>query len=117
MWPFAKSGGPTLRRLDARVSVTGQIRPQDLPALHEAGFRTLICTRPDHEEAGQPSFAELAAAAGRLGLAAHHIPVTGGPTPAQVAQYRTLMAGISGPVLGWCRSGARAEALHRLARD
>lgn len=115
MWPFRKAS--PFRRVDDRFSVTGQIRPEDLPAIADAGFRHLVCTRPDGEDADQPDFAAVAAEAARLGLAAHHIPVSGTPGPDQVAAFRCVMDGTEGPVLGWCRSGARAEILRRMAKD
>ena len=117
MWPFHCQGHPRFRRVDDRVSVTGQIRPEDMPAIARAGFRLLVCARPDGEQRGQPDFAALAAVAERLGLTARHIPVGGQPGPEQAARMRDLLAATGGPVLLWCRSGARAEALHRLARE
>lgn len=112
MWPFRK--GPAWRRLDERFSAGGQIRPGDLPAIREAGFAVLICLRPDGEQPGQPAFAAIADEAARLGLTAFHIPVGGMPGPREVERFREVLAGAGGPVLGWCRSGARAEALWRM---
>ena len=114
MWPFRKA--KPFRRVDERFSVAGQIRPEDLPAIAEAGFRTLVCTRPDGEDPGQPDFETIAAEAARLGLTAHHIPVSGTPGPDQGAAFRAVMAADAGPVLGWCRSGARGETLRRTVK-
>jgi len=115
VWPFRKAS--LFRRLDDLYSVTGQLKVADLPAIAEAGFTVLVCTRPDGEETGQPAFADIAAAAQKLGLASHHIPVSGLPDPRQVAAMREVMAASDGQVLGWCRSGARAETLRRMADD
>ncbi len=114
MWPFRKRS--PWRAITPGFAVTGQIAAEDLPVIAEAGFRLLICTRPDGEEASQPGFAGLASEAARLGMDAHQIPVSGAPTPDQVARMQALLAAADGPVLGWCRSGARAELLHRLVR-
>ena len=38
-------------RLDAGFSVSGQLRPEDLPMLVEAGYRGVVNNRPDREEA------------------------------------------------------------------
>lgn len=114
MWPFPRRS--RFRQVDDGFSVTGAIRPEDLPAIAKAGFRELICTRPDGEEPGQTDFATIAAEAEHLGLTAHHIPVSGMPGPDQVTAFRAVMAVAEGPVLGWCRSGARAETLRRMAK-
>lgn len=114
MWPFHKVA--PWRRITDGFAVTGQIAVDNLPALAKAGFRVLICSRPDGEDDRQPPFAILASEAARLGMEAHQIPVSGGPRPDQVAQMRQLLAVSGGPVLGWCRSGARAENLFRLAQ-
>ncbi|ABL72763.1 TIGR01244 family sulfur transferase [Paracoccus denitrificans] len=116
MWPFRRRGRPRLRKIDDRFSVTGQIHPEDLPAIAEAGFRVLVCFLCDGEERGQPDFATIAAEAARLGLTARHIPVAGLPTTSQVTAFRRTLAEAEGPVLGWCRSGARARALHAMSR-
>ena len=115
MWPFSRR--PRIRRVSDRFSVTGQLRPDDLPAIAAAGFDILICARPDGEGRNQTSGAEIAAQAARLGLAVRHIPVAGPPGPEQIVAFRAAMAESQGRVLGWCRSGARVRMLHHLARD
>ena len=44
------------------LSVSEQVQPQEMAALAAAGFRAVICNRPDGEGADQPTFAEIAAA-------------------------------------------------------
>ena len=39
--------------LSDTLSVAGQISPADLPAIARAGFKSLICNRPDGESPGQ----------------------------------------------------------------
>jgi len=116
MWPFGRRGRPRFRRIDEGFSAAGQLRPQDMPAVAEAGFRVLVCIRRDGEEWGQPPFASIAAEAARFGLAARHVPIAGQPTPSQIAAFRKILAEAEGPVLGWCRSGARVRTLHALSR-
>ena len=57
------------------LSVSPQIMPADLAAIREAGFRAVICNRPDGEGADQPNFDEIEAAARAAGLEAR--PRTG----------------------------------------
>ncbi|WP_127145840.1 TIGR01244 family sulfur transferase [Pelagibacterium montanilacus] len=103
-----------IRTIDDRFATTGQIRPEDVSALKAQGYIGIVCARPDGEEAGQPDFAEIAAAAQRAGLPAFHIPVSGPLTEGQIIRFSDAMAEIGdGPVLGYCRSGARAGSLYQ----
>jgi uncharacterized protein (TIGR01244 family) len=72
------------------------------------GFKTIINNRPDGEAPGQPTSAEVEAAAKAAGLNYLHIPVVGGPTPAQIEAERQALAQTPGPVLAYCRSGTRS---------
>ncbi|WP_373356281.1 TIGR01244 family sulfur transferase [Pseudoroseicyclus sp. CXY001] len=103
------------RTLTPALAVTGQVAPADMAAIRAAGFGAILCNRPDGEAPGQPSFAQLAAAAEAAGLAARHVPVTpGAVTRADVAAFSAALDELPGPVLAFCRSGARSEALFSL---
>ena len=96
------------RHVTDQISVAPQIALEDLPRAAELGFKLVINNRPDGEEPGQPTGAEVEAAARAAGLDYVHIPVRGGPTPDQVeANYRAVEAA-EGPVLAFCRSGTRS---------
>lgn len=93
-------------------SVSPQIHPEDILALKAKGFRTIICNRPDHEDPGQPAFADIAAAAAAVGIEARHIPVRPDAINlADVAAFGRAIGELPGPVLGYCRSGGRAAAI------
>jgi sulfide:quinone oxidoreductase len=100
-----------LKKLDERLSVGPQVTPDEVASLAKWGFRSIICNRPDDEDYGQPSFAEIAAAARAQGLEARHIPVSGQPGPGQVEQFATALRELPGPVFAYCRSGGRAARL------
>ncbi|WP_162936300.1 TIGR01244 family sulfur transferase [Pannonibacter phragmitetus] len=104
-------------KLDNRFSTTGQIRPEQVEALAVEGYTLIVCNRPDGEEAGQPTFDQIADAAGKAGISAVHIPMTGAPTSAQVDALRNAMAGVDGKILGYCRSGARSQKIHAALND
>lgn len=107
----------TPRFLDPDMATSAQIGPGDLPGVAEAGFGTVVCNRPDGEEAGQPAAAELAAAARDTGLQFVHIPISGSAiAPDQIAAMRQVLETASGPVFGFCRSGMRTTVLWALAR-
>jgi uncharacterized protein (TIGR01244 family) len=100
-----------VKRLDDSTLVAGQIRPEEVAGL---GVRILVNNRPDGEEPGQPSSADMESAARAAGLDYRHIPIAGGFTEADVeAMARALD---QGPALAFCRSGTRSTWLWALAR-
>lgn len=96
------------RRVTDDFTTAPQITVADVAEAARQGFKTIINNRPDGEAPDQPTSAEMEAAARAAGLAYHHIPVTGGPTPAQVEQTQALLAEAETPVLAFCRSGTRS---------
>ncbi|MFL6670708.1 MAG: TIGR01244 family sulfur transferase [Burkholderia ambifaria] len=107
----------TIRPLTDLLSVSPQIAATDLPALHAAGIRAIVCNRPDGEGADQPTVAEIRAAAAPLGIAVHYLPVdTGKVTDEQAAQFGALVAPLAGPILAYCRSGMRSATLWALSQ-
>ena len=90
-----------------------QLAPQHMASLAEHGFHTVINNRPDMEGGpDQPSSAQMQAAAEAAGLVDHYLPVVSGAyTPDQVAQRAALVNESPGPVLAFCRSGARSTQL------
>jgi uncharacterized protein (TIGR01244 family) len=96
------------RRVTDSLSVSPQIAVDDLGRAASEGFALVINNRPDDEEPGQPSSAQVEAAARAAGLDYVHIPVRGGPTFDQVEAVRRAVEGAEGPVLAFCRSGTRS---------
>ena len=43
------------REISNNYSVSGQILPEEIAAVKAAGFKSIICNRPDNEQPGQPS--------------------------------------------------------------
>lgn len=100
------------------LSVAGQIAADDLAAIRDAGFRAIVCNRPDGEAADQPPFADIAAAARAAGLEARYLPVvTGQLTDEDAAAFRRLMDELPKPVLAYCRSGTRSGQLWARAQE
>jgi sulfide:quinone oxidoreductase len=101
-----------IRPINDTIAVSAQISPEDPATLFKAGFTTVINNRPDAEEPGQPTSAEIEAAAAKAGLAYHHIPVAGGAISAdQIDRFDAAMSGSRGRVLAYCRSGTRSAML------
>lgn len=105
-------------RLDANLSASPQLTPDDVATAAAQGFRTIIDNRPDGEESGQPSAATIEAAAREHGLAFVHIPIVPGTvSDAEVDAMVRALAEMPGPALGYCRSGTRAATLWALAHS
>lgn len=104
------------RPIDNDYAVAGQLRPEDMQALAQAGFRSVIDNRPDGEDAAQPDHAVMREAAEAAGLSFAYIPV-GAAFPVDIAarQLREALPGLPRPILGYCRSGARSTTVYQLA--
>ncbi len=57
-----------IRAINDEYAVSGQITVEDLDTIAALGFKSIVCHRPDHEEAGQPEFSAIAARAKELGI-------------------------------------------------
>lgn len=107
----------TFRQLSPTFFASKQILEDDVARAAQQGFRAIIDCRPDGEEANQPQAAEIAAAAARHGLKFVHIPVTPDRIgDDDVARMEEALAGLDGPALGYCRTGARAAMLWALSQ-
>ena len=96
------------RPVTPTFTVSPQIAVADVATAAAQGYTLIINHRPDFEGPGQPTSAEMEAAARAAGLAYVHIPVSGGPRPAQVEEMKAAVEGASGKVLAFCRSGTRS---------
>jgi len=103
--------------LSESVSVAGQISPADLQAIAEAGFKSIVCNRPDGESPGQFSSQDIATAARQAGLTMAYLPVvTGRVSPQDGREFGDLLNQLPGPVLAYCRSGLRSATLWALSQ-
>ncbi|AZO24231.1 MULTISPECIES: TIGR01244 family sulfur transferase [unclassified Mesorhizobium] len=106
------------RQISDDYSVSGQIQPEDIAAIKDAGFRSVICNRPDNEQPGQPSADSVKAAAQAAGLAFRYIPVISGQiTMNNVEDQAEALDELEGPVFAYCRSGARCTNLYGLIQQ
>ena len=104
------------KTLSAGLSVSAQITVDDVAELKKMGFRSIICNRPDGEEAGQPTFPEIAEAARTAGLEVRNLPVvTGRIDDGDPAEFGAALAELPGPTLAYCRSGTRSAILWSLS--
>jgi len=101
-----------MKKIHEGLAVGPQPRIEDIAALAKMGYRSIICVRPDGEEAGQANFGKMKAAAKAAGMEARHIPVNPGMIfDADAASFGRAMHEMPGPVAAYCRSGMRASSL------
>ncbi|MDG4854403.1 MULTISPECIES: TIGR01244 family sulfur transferase [unclassified Mesorhizobium] len=106
------------RQISEDYSVSGQIQPEDIVAIKDAGFKSVICNRPDDEQPGQPSADSVKTAAEAAGLAFRYIPVISGQlTMDNVEDQAEALDELEGPVFAYCRSGARCTNLYGLIQQ
>ena len=99
-------------------SVSGQLTLDDVRDSAAQGFKTIICNRPDNEEATQLASKNVQEQAEALGLKFVYIPVSpSGPTASDVAKMRAALDTLPSPVLGYCRSGARSSKVFEMAQQ
>jgi len=99
-----------IRKVTDEVSVAPQIRAADVAAAKAAGFRSIICNRPDGEALGQPAFGEIEAAAKAAGLEVRYQPVRN-VSMQDAIEFARLAAELPKPVLAYCRTGTRCITL------
>jgi uncharacterized protein (TIGR01244 family) len=106
-----------IRQVAQDFSVAGQISPADIATIKAAGFRSIICNRPDNEDGAVPH-QTIEAAARDAGLAFRYIPaVSGQLTMTDVEHTAAALDDLEGPVFAYCRSGARSANLYMMAKQ
>lgn len=103
--------------LTESFAVAPQLGPEDMQAVAEAGFKSVIINRPDGEGGpDQPGSADVIAAAKAAGLDIEYQPViSGGMTEQDVLRFRELLQTMPAPVLAYCRTGTRCTHLFHAA--
>lgn len=106
-----------IKLIDQHFSITGQISPDDLAEIAQRGFKTIVNFRPDGEGGdSQPASTTLAEKAAGLGLAYVHIPVIPNQIqPDQVDKLNVVLEQQPHPILGFCRTGNRAQSVYQQA--
>lgn len=106
-----------IRKINDQISVSGQIAPEDVDTIKQAGFTTIINNRPDGEAPDQPGGDAISAAAQAAGLTYVEIPMgREGVTPEMIAATRAALEDSAGPVFAYCRSGTRSTTLWALSQ-
>ncbi|MDP4862673.1 MAG: bifunctional protein tyrosine phosphatase family protein/NAD(P)/FAD-dependent oxidoreductase [Burkholderiaceae bacterium] len=103
--------------INPSLAVTAQITAADVAEIAAAGFKTIICNRPDGEISDQTPFSAIKSAAETAGLSAHYLPtITGQVSDADGRAFGEIMASVPHPVLAYCRSGTRSATMWALSQ-
>jgi uncharacterized protein (TIGR01244 family) len=106
-----------IRQLDDKTLVSGQIAPEEVAGLKDAGVTLIVNNRPDGEDPGQPLAADIEAAAQDAGIDYRFLPIRRGPGPSEVEEMQTALRQCGdGKLLAFCRSGTRSTFAWALAR-
>jgi sulfide:quinone oxidoreductase len=106
-----------IKSLTPHLSISPQILASEIQAVAEAGFKAIVCNRPDGEGPDQPSFKEIEAAAIQFGLQAQYLPAeTGKVRDEDGKAFGQLLNTLPGPVLAYCRSGMRSTTMWALSQ-
>ena len=87
-----------LTKVDDNFSTSPQINVEDLVDIKAAGFRSLICNRPDSEDGGtHPDHTLLESAAREAGLEFIYLPVVPGQiNDTQITQFKLAIDKLPG---------------------
>lgn len=102
-----------IRRITDDFSVAPQIGVADVAAIAAAGFRAVVCNRPDGEAEEQPLSGDVARAVTAAGMEWRMLPVRN-IGAADVEAFGQLVGELPKPVLAYCRSGTRCTTLWSL---
>ena len=105
-----------IKQVNSALSVSEQIAVADVTEIVAAGFKSIICNRPDGEGADQPAFAEIEAAAKAAGVESVYQPIVSGKVgDDDAAAFSVLMDRLPKPVLAYCRTGTRSVTIWSLS--
>ena len=106
-----------LRRITEDFSVSPQIKVEDVPEIVAAGYKSVLCNRPDFEEPNQCCYDDICEAAEEAGLTVRSVPIISGQIrPQDMADFKAALDEMPRPVLAYCRSGTRCTMLWTVAK-
>lgn len=106
-----------MKQLDDQVWVAPQISIEDVKQLADAGFKCVMCNRPDGEDHGQPDWDDIAEACVANGIEARYVPLAGRDlTDYALNGFADAMRETDGKLFAYCRSGTRCEILWNAAK-
>ncbi|MCH2078054.1 MAG: TIGR01244 family sulfur transferase [Rhodobacteraceae bacterium] len=106
-----------IRRLTPAYAVTPQIEPTDVPDIAAAGFKTVICNRPNEEIPVELQAEVLRIAVEAAGMTFIDNPLVHGQMTMENIQVQAdAQSETDGPVLAYCASGTRSSICWSLSQ-
>lgn len=107
-----------LTRIDPDFSTSPQIVVEDMADFKAAGFKSVVCNRPDSEDGGvHPHHDLIESEAKKLGLDFAYLPVAAGQmNDGHVAEFKAIMSRLPRPAVGYCKMGIRSRILYERSR-
>ena len=106
------------RQLNEKTLIDGQIAPGAVAALRQLGVTLIVNNRPDGEDQGQPTSAEIEQAASAAGIDYRHVPIARGMGPSDIEAMRAAMhSAQGGKLFAFCRSGNRSALAWAVAKS
>lgn len=101
-----------------RITLSGQITPDDVAKLAQMGVKTVVNNRPDGEEEGQPTSDEIHQACVAHGIAYKQIAFASGMMDmSHVQAFADFFNDTERPLHIFCRTGNRSNTLLMTARE
>jgi uncharacterized protein (TIGR01244 family) len=101
-----------IKRINGMFAVASQVDIKTVKDVAQAGYKTLICNRPDCEADDYDLFPAIAAEAKRLRITPVYLPISLlGASVHDQKKFDDLILNCPKPIVAYCRSGARPAVL------
>lgn len=105
-----------IRPIAPGFAVSPQIAADDVARAAEAGYKTILCNRPDGEAADQTPVAQIEQACQAAGVDFRFLPIVPGVITHEALEgVEDALKNCPQPILAYCRTGTRSSMLWALA--
>lgn len=106
-----------IKKLTPTFAVSAQLSASDMSSVAAAGYRTIICNRPDNEADDQIPFADIEKVARANSVVSVYLPISANDdaTDSAVDALLSVISQNPAPALAYSRSGACSAKLWALA--
>ena len=106
-----------INTLSDDYSVSPQIEVSDVPSIMQAGFKSVICNRPDQENPEPRQIEAIKAAVEAAGMEfAENVFDPSSFGPDKIERQAELLAQLPSPVFAYCASGNRCSIVWAFAQ-
>lgn len=106
-----------INTLSDDYSVSPQIEVSDVPSITQAGFKSVICNRPDQENPEPRQIEAIKAAVESAGMEfAENVFDPSSFGPDKIERQAELLAQLPSPVFAYCASGNRCSIVWAFAQ-